>query len=195
MCDVLIKTKEEDVFAHANVLATFSPYFRTLFTTNLHPNKNAQGQFIVDLSQFSQLAVELLIQFVYNNQNIDKELFKLLDLEDMIVLLDFTQTHLIQDIFMEAVRKVVSDDNWNRFYTFADQGGLEKLKTFLLCYVSYDFKKFVKCEAFKLLPFHTIESLLNCDLINCYPKHMLEDTVVPWLRVNEENRNICIKRL
>ena len=194
LCDVLIKTKEEDVFAHANVLATFSDYFKTLFTTELNSIKRGD-QFVVDLSDFSQHSVELVIEFVYNNQDLDHEKFNEVDVEEIMVLCNFTGMGFIQDVFNKVSRRALLPENCCRWYTCADRYGLEALKNIVLYYISYDFKEVVKSGDLISLSYNNFEALLKCDLINCYPEHVLKDAVSTWLNADLEKRSVYVQNL
>ena len=122
LCDVRIKTGGSEIVAHSIILATFSKYFKTLFTTKLkYSHSSNEGFFIVDLSQFSQLSVEFFIQLVYNNywKRSEKQ-FEEIDIGEFMMLLDFTALDLIQDILINSVSSLVTTATWCKWYLFAD---------------------------------------------------------------------------
>ena len=113
--------------------------------------------FVMDLFQFSQLSVEFLIQWVYNNQDLDKKIFKDVDIREFMELLDFIGLDCIQDLFIESICKLVSDAAWNKWYMFADQLGFKKLKSVILTCMGHDIKNVIKSEHFTSLSYETFE--------------------------------------
>ena len=196
LCDVHIKTKQKMVYGHSSILAVFSGYFKTLFTTKLHSNsRSPEGIFIVDLSQFSQLSLELLLHFVYNNQNLCEDDFDELDILEFLLLLDYTGMDCILKMFTRAIKLNIKIDTWFKWYEVAEQHGLDKLKAVTLSYPACHFDKYIRSEEFQSLPYSILELLLNCELVTCYPLDVLKEAVTKWLDANDRDKKVYIGML
>lgn len=61
LCDVVIKAGTKSIKCHRNVLASCSPYFQAMFTSQLSESK----QHIITIGDIDELAMETLIKFAY----------------------------------------------------------------------------------------------------------------------------------
>lgn len=64
LCDVVIKAGSKSIKCHRNVLASCSPYFQAMFTSQLSESK----QHIITIGDIDELAMETLIKFAYTSK-------------------------------------------------------------------------------------------------------------------------------
>ena len=101
-CDVLIKAKEREVYAHRVVLVTFSSYFRsTLYGDFSESNVNKTSVVAtVDLSEFDSDCVELMVMFMYSGEaKIPSVIEKAIDLFEVV---NYCQVQKFQDILSDC---------------------------------------------------------------------------------------------
>merc|ERR1719494_1269135 len=196
LCDVHIKTQQNMVYGHSVILATFCEYFKTFFTTELHTcSRNHQGICVVDLSQFSQFSVEMLLHLTYNYQNFCKDDFSELDILEFLVLLDYTGMDSAIKMFVSAIRMNIDNDTWYKWYDFSEKHCLGKLKAIILSFPACEFDEYIKDDKFLFLPYHILEALLNCDLITCYPHDVLKKAIRVWVYASNRDNERYISKL
>lgn len=64
LCDIILNVDTRQIFAHRIVLASFSPYFYAMFTTDLAEKRQSS----VTLKAIDAHSVELLVEFAYTAQ-------------------------------------------------------------------------------------------------------------------------------
>ena len=194
LCDVCIKTAENDVPAHSLVLATLCDYFKTLFTTTMRcKGRNEDGLLVVDFAEFSQISVELLLKLMYNYEELCLDDFIEVDVLEFMVMLDFIGLSFVQQLLIDAIRSHISESTWSMWYEFVDQYGLSKLKAIVLTYIGDNFETLSVSKQFKCLSFEQVFNIFSCELITCHPHNAMVNAIASWIKFDAINRSKHIK--
>lgn len=181
LCDVVLETESGDqIWAHRNVLAACSPYFRAMFVNNLVES----NQKVVYIKDINFNILEAVVSFAYNTE------FSLPS-EQALSLLVASDRLQVRPLFTkcsEFLETQLRPDNCLSIRAFAELHNCQQL--FKLCteYVSENFEKVVQCEEYLSLPCTQLKDLISRDEVRVSSEEQVYTAVLLWVYHDLEAR-------
>lgn len=170
LCDVKIICGGRTFYAHSCVLAGVSSYCRALFLGSFAEQENI-GHYQVDLSEFSESSMQLLLDIVYYADRIDT---MHIDMIDFIQLVDYLQLKM-DFVIAELFRRKISLSNCLELYQGCTQFNAIKLKQLVSIFIGSRFVEVYKKDEWQKMSKELRFSLIQSPSIHCYPKKILAE--------------------
>ena len=183
LCDVVIKCGSSNIHAQRAVLAATCPYFQALFLGSFTPEM-VDGVCSVELNEFSESSVKLLIDLLYeveNPQNLE------VDCSDFLQLLDFVQVDSYLDIMGVVMREKIDIDNCLQVFEVSHLYNAKKLQRLCEIFIGSHFLEVIKNQHWGKLSLKSIADVLRSDTIRCQPLESLENALKMYLLSNLES--------
>ena len=184
---VLVLDDGVEIPAHRLVLASASPYFRTMFNVNMREC----GERRVLLGDVDSASVKALVDFAYTGE-IDV-------ISDNDVTL-FCAAHrlLFEDVFdncCEGLAKRMNKSNCLRWLEFADQYNCQKLLSIADRHVAFHIVDLAETDEFRRLSLEHVSRLLASDELAVSSEEEVWDIAVKWFQHDEDNRKSSMEVL
>ena len=187
LCDVTLIAEGQKIKTHKAVLAACSPYFTTMFTTNLKES----AQDVIELKDITFLSLQTLVTFCYTSSiEISAEtVFELLTAADM---LDFT---VIKDSTSAFLSSKLTPSNCMEISVFADLHNCQALRSYSLKYAQQNFRHVTRTDAFLEATYEQIEELLSSESLGITTEKDVFEALMVWMKHETANREKCLPSL
>lgn len=186
-CDVVLKLNDEIFYAHRVVLAAGSPYFYSLFTSNMKEREKAVVEIIIpELS----VAQDLLNYMYTGSVRIsDLNAIELWIAADYLFL---DELKLRCYLFLESTLSV---SNCLSVLSFAKYYGLDNLQNITRQFTEQNFTAVAKSEGFLELSAAELEELVPSDALNVTGEEIVYESLMTWCKHNISERKNEFERL
>ncbi|XP_065062029.1 kelch-like protein diablo [Rhopilema esculentum] len=180
LCDVTLIAEGQKIKTHKAVLAACSPYFTTMFTTNLKES----AQDVIELKDITFLSLQTLVTFCYTSSiEISAEtVFELLTAADM---LDFT---VIKDSTSAFLSSKLTPSNCMEISVFADLHNCQTLRSYSLKYAQQNFRHVTRTEAFLEATYEQVEELLSSESLGITTEKDVFEALMVWVKHDTAKR-------
>ena len=184
---VLVFDDGVEIPAHRVVLASASPYFRTMFKVNMRES----GERRVLLGVVDSASVKALVDFAYTGE-IDV-------ISDNDVAL-FSAAHRllfddVVDYCCEGLANRMNKSNCLRWLEFADQYNCQKLLSVADRHVAFHIVDLAETDEFRRLSLEHVSRLLASDELAVSREEEVWDIAMKWFQHDEDNRKSTMEIL
>ena len=168
-CDVQIKGPSKTLHAHSFVLATVSPYFKTLLYGPMRGSKT-NNTVLADLSAFLDNSLELLLKLIYedegcfNNNN---------DISDFLLLLDYLQIDSYFNDIWKVMIDYISFENCLQLFDLTSRCNMKYICDSLVLYIGHHFVDLIESQSWSDTPKDIFISLIGHEIIRALPVRLL----------------------
>jgi len=156
-CDVEIKGQSKTLHAHSFILATASPYFKTLLYGPMKQSK-ANSTVSADLSAFSDNSLELLLKLVYEDEACSNND---IDITDFLLLLDYLQIDSYFNVIVKAIRNCISLENCLQLFELSSRCNIKCICDYLAIYIGSNLSNLIETESYREISNDTFPSLIK----------------------------------
>ena len=184
---VLVLDDGVEIPAHRLVLASASPYFRTMFNVNMRES----GERRVLLGDVDSASVKALVDFAYTGE-ID------VTSDNDVALFCAAHRLLFEDVVdytCEGLAKRMNKSNCLRWLEFADQYNCQKLLSIADRHVAFHIVDLAETDEFRRLSLEHVSRLLASDELAVSSEEEVWDIAVKWFLHNEDNRKSTMEIL
>ena len=165
---------------HRAILAQGSPYFQSLFDSRYAYDHIAQ----VVLHNVESTAVRTAIDFIYTGKITIKES----NVENLYCVVDLFQLTDLRELCVDVLEKSLDHNNCIDRLRFSEQQDIERLYNAALRVSKSRFNEVIEEEAFRLMPFEKVYSLISADDLNVDEERVVYEAVMKWVNHNQERR-------
>ena len=185
--DVVIKVENEDFPANRLILACYSHYFEAMFTVKM----KERCEDIVAINNVDKSSWKLLLNFIYSG-NIA---INCANVVGLLAAADYLQVDDAKDFCYEFIESVLSVDNCFDILYVSDMYSNARLHKKVFRFISTNFAQVLKSFDIQALCEDDFTScLLNLNL-NFVDNSLLYETVIDWIKVDEERRKHNLSKL
>ena len=142
-CDVQIKGPSKTLHAHSFVLATVSPYFKTLLYGPMKGSKT-DDTVSADLSAFSDDSLELLLKLVYGDEACSNND---IDITDFLLLLDYLQIDSYFNVIVKVIRYCISLENCLQLFELSSRCNIKCICDYLAIYIGSNLSNLIETQS------------------------------------------------
>lgn len=184
--DVVLQVEEQEFPCHRAVLCASSRYFRTMFMGQLRES----GQSVVQLSEVSEVAIEHLLNFIYEGQvQLQEE-----NVEIVFQAADLLDVPALSRACVEFLEKCVSHLNCLGMMRFAKHYSLPSLEEQCQNLLYQDFNIVAKYDEFLELPVEQVMELLDSEKLQVQ-EEVLVEAVLFWVHCQSSKRKVMLPKL
>lgn len=174
LCDVTLIAGDTTIPCHRLVLATCSPYFRAMFTSEMRESK----QDAIRLNDIDEQCLVLLVNFMYTSkieltvENVQKLLFSA----------SLLQIEVVSKACSEFMKTHLDPTNCFDVLSFAEQHGRMELKEAAQRFCFEHFTDLSEREEFLLLDFCHMHSLISSPDIDIEDERQVYNSIIRWVQ-------------
>lgn len=187
LTDITICVEKYEFTCHRNVLAASSPYFKTMFTTNLYESQQSQ----IVLHEVEPPSVELIIQYAYTGK-IEITESNVQSLLASSSLFQIASLHAACAKFME---NKLDAQNSIGIHCFAHIHNCEDLCIKAKEFIEKNFMEVCNSEEFLSLSYEKISEFISSDELNVDKEEYIFEALMRWVNYDEAMRKICLRDL
>ncbi|CAC5365929.1 KLHL12 [Mytilus coruscus] len=187
LCDVVLQVDGEEFPAHRVVLAACSDYFCAMFTNEM----SEKDKSVITLHEISADVMRVLLDFVYT-ETVNVSVENVQELLPAACLLQLTGVKQACSSFLE---KQLDATNCLGIKIFAEQHSCNELLEAADSFCLKHYEEIIKFDEFKTLPIDQVESLVKCDSLQVNTEEPVYQSVINWVKHNEESRTHLLPRL
>ena len=173
LCDVHLMVEEKKFSAHRAVLASCSPYFRSMFTSQM---KESQ-QDIIELHGITAIGLQAVLDFIYSSS----VHLTVQNMQDILSAANHLQILSVLEFCCEFLKSELSAQNCVDISKIAKFFNLEEVEKCVRSYILANFTQFVKTEEFLRLSEGDICALLGSNNIRGHSELELFEAAHRWL--------------
>ena len=188
LCDVMLEVNEGLVPAHRAVLASFSPYFRIMFTTGLEECQKRD----VKINGVDTESLKTLVDFAYTGKiNITRD-----NVQKLLPAADLFELPNVRQMCSEYLAEELHPSNCIGITKFAESYQCKSLLDRSMKYLHDNFQEIYKEEEFTLLSVDELKEILSSDelgLVNA--EDMVLSAVQSWIRHDPNKREYLLDEI
>ncbi|XP_071847394.1 kelch-like protein 8 isoform X2 [Apostichopus japonicus] len=174
LCDVTLIAGTTTIPCHRLVLATCSPYFRAMFTTEMRESR----QDAVRLNDIDEQCLELLVNFMYTS----KIVLTVENVQKLLFSASLLQIEVISKACSEFMKCHLDPTNCFGVLSFAEQHGRMELKEAAQRFCFEHFVALSEHEEFVLMDFRHMHSLISSPDIVIDDEKQVYNSIIRWIR-------------
>lgn len=182
LCDVLIEVDGGRLPAHRVVLASLSPYFKAMFTSNLAESR----QDTVQLKGVDYDSLAALINYAYTSVIAISED----NVQSLLPAANVLQFEEVKSACSHFLRQQLDPTNCLGIKLFAELHGCKELAKAAGVYANRYFLSVSKQEEFLKLPLQEVLRLLNSDHLNTESELDVLQAALNWVQYDETDRAV-----
>jgi len=180
LCDITLVAEGREIRAHKTVLAACSPYFASMFMSNL----KERYQDVIELKNITFQSLETLISFCYTSrlEVPGERIFDLLTAADMLQFL------VIKESTCVYISSKVTPSNCIEISVFADVHNCNALKEFSETFARENFRHVSRSEAFKEADFSQVYQLMSSPSLGITSEKDVFEAMMFWIKHDQDAR-------
>ncbi|KAI5629181.1 kelch-like protein 35, partial [Silurus asotus] len=184
--DVVLRAEEQEFPCHRAVLCASSHYFCSMFMGQLRES----GQSVVQLNEVSEIALEHLLNFIYEGQvHLQEE-----NVEIIFRAADLLNVPALSQACVDFLEKRVSHLNCLGLIEFANHYSLQPLLEQCQNLLYQDFDIVAKQDEFLELPMEKVVELLNSEKLQVKEEVLVEAALL-WVHHQGSQRKAALGKL
>ncbi|XP_066546874.1 kelch-like protein 17 isoform X1 [Amia ocellicauda] len=210
LCDIVLHVGSKEIKAHKVVLASCSPYFHAMFTSQLmwclsllspSPLHISLEQCLDEMSESRQThvtlhdidpqALEQLVQYAYTAEIVVGEG----NVQTLLPAASLLQLNGVRDACCKFLLSQLDPSNCLGIRGFADTHSCSDLLKSAHKYVLQHFVEVSKTEEFMLLPLKQVLDLISSDNLNVPSEEEVYRAVLSWVKHDIDGRRQHVPRL
>lgn len=180
LCDISLVVGENEIKCHKVVLAANSPYFYTMFTSNLMESTLSK----VALKEVDYQVVQLLVDYCYSSTIY----FDSTNVESLLKAAHLLGFETIVAKCCHYMTSQLQPANCLGISNFAEVHGCTSLRDSALNFAIYNVSQVAKMDEFYLATFDQISKLLSSDFLNVPSEMDAFDIAMSWVNHDAEFR-------
>ncbi len=193
LCDVTIRAEGQDFPAHRCVLSIGSPYFRTLFTSELKVREIEEN--LIKLTDITSEAFTKVLQYLYTGEAYINSANAL----DIVAAADYLMIPSLKleaCIFLKACADFMIDSsNCLALESFSSKYNCKLFKQAVVSYFHENFVAVSMSEDFQSLGLKEVKELLCDDKINVPQEEEVYKAMMRWVKHDLESRECALPEL
>ena len=180
LCDITLIAEGSQIKAHRSVLAACSPYFASMFTSNLRESQEDT----IELKNITLSSLKALITFCYTS-SIDvpaENIFDLLTAADML------QFSVIKESTSAYLTSKVSPSNCIEISIFADIHNCKALQEYSQRFARENFRHVSQTEAFLDADLSQVCQLMSSGSLGITTEKDVFEAMLSWVQNDVETR-------
>ena len=170
LCDVIIKCDNQRFPTHGIMLASTSPYFKAHLLGSFK-KCHSEGKSHIDLSGFNSSSVALLLDLVYEEDEIDGNI----EIFDFIQLLDYIQLDAYNGVVLKTITSHITLENCLELFQLSlSYHNASYVNKQIVLFIAHNFLSLINCSNWKYLPSTTVKALLKFNVIKSLPSYLLD---------------------
>jgi len=190
LCDIVLCVEDKEIPAHRVILASASPYFRSMFLGKLAESSQDR----VVLYEIDGVSVDLLVRYAYSGFVEINEL----NVQGLLYASALLQFDKVNSACCAFLRKTLDVSNCLGIRSLAESLSCYELFQEAHQFVVDHFTEVLKQGEFLFQPFESLRSLLDCEFLNASSEEEILDGVLEWLNFSplqrQSNAPSLIKR-
>ncbi|EDO34935.1 predicted protein [Nematostella vectensis] len=188
LCEVTIVVNGKPFYAHRNVLAAASPYFRAMFSSHFREQNESKP---VILENITADVMEELLNFIYAG-TIKITPF---NVKDLVSASNYLLMNSLKDACVSFMKSMINPSNCLGIETAANQFDCEALRKTANQYILDNFATVSQTDEFKSLPADKLEEFLSSDETKVDREEQIFEALETWVSHNEDERKPLFPRL
>ena len=181
LCEVVIVVHGRSFYAHRNVLAAASPYFRAMFTSNMREQIESKP---VILENIAADVMDELLSFMYTGSiNITP-----FNVKDLVSASNYLLIDSLKEACVTFMKSTLNPSNCLGIEAAADMFDCETLRSTAQQYISECFEAVAQTDEFKNLPVERLIELLVSDDTKVQREEQIFEALMVWVKHDLENR-------
>ncbi|XP_059162191.1 kelch-like protein 28 [Physella acuta] len=180
LVDVTMCIQDCRIPCHKAVLAAASPYFRAMFTTDLHESRQQE----VWLRETDPDAVRLLIGYAYSG----KLEITSANAQSLLTTASLLQMSTVQKACAKFMESQLDEANCVGIQCFASVHNCEELYTKAKEFIEKNFTIVCRTEEFLDLPLDKVVDIVSSDELNVEKEEIVYEAIVTWVSHDMKNR-------
>ncbi|RDD39942.1 Kelch-like protein 18 [Trichoplax sp. H2] len=174
LCDVIIVVENSKIPAHRLVLASYSPYFYSMFTSNMIEATQQE----ITIGNIDATAAEKLIEFAYGGQiYLHKN-----NVQSLFTASDLLQIDLVKEACRNFIIKQMDASNCLGIRAFADTYSSEELVLSANQFINRSFAEVSHSDEYLSLSVKQVQELLLRDQLNVASEELIFEALIAWTR-------------
>lgn len=187
LCDVVLRTGDVKIQAHKVVLASCSPYFRAMFTSNLSEKEKTE----IELKSVDAMALNTLVDFAYTG-----ELFiSQANIQSLLPVANLLQLRSVIDECCAFLQTQLHPSNCIGIARFAEMHSCFDLYTQCTKYLLKHFNDVLETEEFLQLSFSEAMDILSSDELNVVNEETVFKAIESWVEYEPKQRQTYLHKL
>ncbi|XP_032805634.1 kelch-like protein 2 isoform X1 [Petromyzon marinus] len=180
LCDVVLVADGTEVAAHKLALASCSPYFHAMFTSEMAESKAQK----VEIKEVDGRALALLVDYVYTAEiQVTED-----NVQILLPAASLLQLPEVRDACCEFLQSQLHPSNCLGIRTFADIHACSDLLQHANTYAEQHFSDVVQAEEFLSLSVEQVCDLIASDRLMVPSEEKVFEAVLAWVNHNREKR-------
>lgn len=188
LCEVVIVVNGKQFYAHRNVLAASSPYFRAMFSSNMKEHLENKP---VILENITAEIMEELLNFIYTG-NIKITPF---NVKDFVSASNYLLMTSLKETCVSFMKSMLNPSNCLGIEAAAFKFDCSALKNTANRYVYDNFVAVSQTDEFKLLSAERLMECLASDDIRVEREEQVFEALMEWMNYDVEARRGYLKQL
>ncbi|XP_002730985.1 kelch-like protein 24 [Saccoglossus kowalevskii] len=179
-CDVTLCVDGQEFLCHRVVLASFSPYFKAMFSGELAESKQEK----VSINGVEASMIEMLIKYAYTSEIwITKT-----NVQSLLSAANLLEILPVRDACCRFMEKHMDASNSIGIHCFAEAHSCTELQEKSKVHVLENFTDVIKHEEFVKLSHSKLVEFISNDELNIKQEECVFDAIMAWFNANPENR-------
>ena len=181
LCEVVIVVHGRHFYAHRNVLAAASPYFRAMFSSSMREQIESKP---VILENITPDVMDELLSFMYTGSiNITP-----FNVKDLVSASNYLLIDSLKEACVSFMKTTLNPSNCLGIEAAAQKYDCEALKNTAQKYISDCFEVVAQTDEFKNLSVERLTELLASDDTKVQCEEQIFEALMVWLKHDLENR-------
>lgn len=188
LCEVTIVVNGKPFYAHRNVLAAASPYFRAMFSNHFREQCETKP---VILENITADVMEELLNFIYTGT------IKItpLNVRDLVSASNYLLMNSLKDACVSFMKSMLNPSNCLGIESAADQFDCETLRETANNYIFNNFATVSQTDEFKMLSPERLEQFLISDDTKVDREEYIFEALLTWVKHDDKKRKSMFPRL
>lgn len=181
LCDATLCVDGRTFYAHRNILASCSPYFKAMFSSKM---KEANETKPVILNDIEGHNMEELLKYIYTGEiELRHD-----NIRPIISAANYLLITSLKDRCVRFLKKMLTPTNCLSIENTAEQYDCEWLRTTATTYIKENFLTITSTDEFKDLPVEKLIELLSSDETRVEREEQIFEALMAWINHDLQNR-------